>query len=219
MTYSHLRTFGYLSYILVESDDKNKLQIKSRKCVFIGYGDAQMGYWYWDPVNRKVFHSHNITFNEKVVYGDATADIEKSTKKTSSNDDTGDEVVDVDTTIPDDHIVTVEDNEVGEDIAESLDTSSGSDSEDDVGANGDSEDLNTSIALRKAKCVRGRPARYLNYLFLTDSSEPENHEEDLKTAYSLKWEQAMQEEMNSLHLNGTCSLTRIPKKKKVLQNR
>jgi len=59
----------------------------------------------------------------------------------------------------------------------------------------------------------------LNYLLLTDGGEPENHEEALKTADSLKWEQAMQEEMNSLHRNGTWELTRLPKKKRALQNK
>jgi len=84
------------------------------------------------------------------MYGDAAADAEKSTKITGPDDDAGNEVVDVDTTVPDEPIVTAEDNEVGEDVADSSGTSSGSDPDNDEGADGDSEDLNIPIALRKA---------------------------------------------------------------------
>jgi transposase InsO family protein len=65
---SHLKVFGCVSYVYIDSDTHSKLDVKSRKCYFIGYGDEAFGYRFWDDQNWKIIKSGNVTFNENVVY-------------------------------------------------------------------------------------------------------------------------------------------------------
>ena len=47
VTLLHLRVFGCVSYMHVDSNDRYKLDPKSRKCYFIGYGSDDFGYRFW----------------------------------------------------------------------------------------------------------------------------------------------------------------------------
>ena len=40
---SFLKVFGYVSYVYIDSVDRSKLDLKSIKCTFIGYGIDQFG--------------------------------------------------------------------------------------------------------------------------------------------------------------------------------
>ena len=44
VTLLHLRVFGCVSYVHIDSIDRDKLDSKSRKCFFIGYGFDDFGY-------------------------------------------------------------------------------------------------------------------------------------------------------------------------------
>ena len=46
-----LKVFGCVSYVQGDSNDCSKLNAKTRKCFFIGYGDEQFGYRFWDEQN------------------------------------------------------------------------------------------------------------------------------------------------------------------------
>ena len=65
---SHLRTFGYIFYVHIELDRMSKLDPKSKRCIFIGYGISEYGYQFWDPKNWKIFRHKDVVFNEKKVY-------------------------------------------------------------------------------------------------------------------------------------------------------
>ena len=65
---AHLKVFGCVSYVHVKSKDCSKLDAKARKCFFIGYGDEQFDYRFWDEQNRKIIRSRNVIFDEKVLY-------------------------------------------------------------------------------------------------------------------------------------------------------
>ena len=41
---AHLKVFGCVSYVHVESNDHSKLDAKSMRYFFISYGDEQFGY-------------------------------------------------------------------------------------------------------------------------------------------------------------------------------
>ena len=41
---NHLRTFGCISYVYVELDRRRKLDSKSKRCIFIGYGISMYDY-------------------------------------------------------------------------------------------------------------------------------------------------------------------------------
>ncbi|RVW24492.1 Retrovirus-related Pol polyprotein from transposon TNT 1-94 [Vitis vinifera] len=66
--FSHLKVFGCVSYVHIDSDARSKLDAKSKICFFIGYGDEKFGYRFWDEQNRKIIRSRNVIFNEQVMY-------------------------------------------------------------------------------------------------------------------------------------------------------
>ena len=68
--FSHLKVFGCVSYVHVDSNARSKLDAKSKICFFIGYGDEKFGYRFWDEQNRKIIRSRNVIFNEQVMYND-----------------------------------------------------------------------------------------------------------------------------------------------------
>lgn len=58
----------YVSYI--RNPDKDKLDLKARKCIYISYGANDMGYCFWNDQNKKVIRSKDVIFNENAVYKD-----------------------------------------------------------------------------------------------------------------------------------------------------
>ena len=66
--YSFLRTFGYEAFVHVDKENRTKLDVKSHKCTFIGYGIDDNGYRLWDFENLKIIRSRDVKFNEKVMY-------------------------------------------------------------------------------------------------------------------------------------------------------
>jgi hypothetical protein len=70
---SYLKVFGCVSYVHIDSNARSKLDAKSRKWFFIGYGDETFGYRFWDDQNRKVIRSRNVIFNEQVMYKDRSS--------------------------------------------------------------------------------------------------------------------------------------------------
>ena len=49
--FSHLKVFGYVSYVHINFDARSKLDAKSKICFFIGNGDEKFGYRFWDEQN------------------------------------------------------------------------------------------------------------------------------------------------------------------------
>ena len=62
--------FGCISYVHIDSAERRKLDAKSNKCVFVGYGGNEFGYRFWDYENQKIIRSRNVIFNENVMYRD-----------------------------------------------------------------------------------------------------------------------------------------------------
>ena len=66
------------------------------------------------------------------------------------------------------------------------------------------------------------PDRYspsLHYLLLTNEGEPESFDEALQVEDSIKWEQAMDDEMRSLEMNDTWVLTELSTGKRDFLNK
>ena len=68
--FCHLKVFGCVYYIHIDSDTYSKLDAKSKIYFFIDYGDEKFGYRFWDEQNRKIIRSRNVIFNEQVMYKD-----------------------------------------------------------------------------------------------------------------------------------------------------
>ena len=60
----HLKVFGCLCYSHVAKDERQKLDVKARRCIMLGYGTETKAYRLYDVERKKVFYSRNVIFNE-----------------------------------------------------------------------------------------------------------------------------------------------------------
>ncbi|KAE8664067.1 hypothetical protein F3Y22_tig00112857pilonHSYRG00227 [Hibiscus syriacus] len=63
--------------------ERSKLDAKSNKCAFVGYGGDEFGYRFWDYENRKIIISRDVIFNEN----DEAMQVDDSVKWESSMKD------------------------------------------------------------------------------------------------------------------------------------
>jgi hypothetical protein len=61
---SNLRIFGCDAYALISKDQCYKLDHRSKRYVFVGYGDGVKGYILWDPTTHKLIISKDAVFDE-----------------------------------------------------------------------------------------------------------------------------------------------------------
>ncbi|KAG7599434.1 Integrase catalytic core [Arabidopsis suecica] len=64
----HLRVFGCVCFVLVPGDQRNKLEPKSEKCVFLGYSTTQKGYKCFNPSTNRMLVSRDVKFFEEQSY-------------------------------------------------------------------------------------------------------------------------------------------------------
>ncbi|KAL0453639.1 UNVERIFIED_CONTAM: Retrovirus-related Pol polyprotein from transposon TNT 1-94 [Sesamum latifolium] len=67
VNFDHLRIFGCPAYVHVPSDERSKLDLKSKQCIFLGYKKGVKGYKFWDPVARKMVVSRDAVFDEQFM--------------------------------------------------------------------------------------------------------------------------------------------------------
>ncbi|KAL0423292.1 UNVERIFIED_CONTAM: hypothetical protein Sradi_0864000 [Sesamum radiatum] len=65
VNFDHLRIFGCSAYVHVPSDERSKLDPKSRQCIFLSYKKGVKGYKFWDPAARKMVISRDAAFDER----------------------------------------------------------------------------------------------------------------------------------------------------------
>jgi len=206
---SHLKVFGCVSYVHIDSDARNKLDVKSKKCFFISYGDKEFGFRFWDDQNRKIIRSRNVIFNEKVLYKDRS-----SVETDMANSDTSpqkSEFIRLEG-LPD----VTEQNKTQESLQEDSSTSVPPTTQEDA------EPSEPIIYARRYSRTVKPPQRFtllLNYILLTDGGEPLSYEESLQDGNSSEWELVMKDEMSSLLKNKTWELTTLPEGKKAMQNK
>ena len=174
--FSHLKVFGCVSYVHIDSNACSKLDAKSKICFFIGYGDEKFGYRFWDEQNRKIIRNRNAIFNEQVMYKDrltVVSDVAEINQKKS-------EFVNLD------------------ELTESTVQKRGEEDKENVNSQVDQSTPVTEVR-RSSRNIRP-PHRYLatlNYLLLTDGGKPECYDETLQDENSSKWELAIKDEIDS----------------------
>ncbi|GJT93957.1 retrovirus-related pol polyprotein from transposon TNT 1-94 [Tanacetum coccineum] len=216
---SNRKVFGYDSYVNVKDVARDKLDAKSVKCTFIGYGSDKMGYRFWDSKSHKIVRSRDFTFNEDPLYGDKNATYSSNLTKPNHKD----QVVLEDSpenlankSIVAEHVLS---SEITQSPSESSDTSEGSENSEsfkdsgrssekdsDDGASSEEEGSETPQVQRSNRESRA-PVRYspsANYLLLTES-----YSEVLSSKESVQWKKVINEEISSLKKNQTWSLVRL----------
>ena len=58
--FNHLRIFGCTCY--VHQNKRDKLDHTSIKAIFLGYSSKKKGYKCYDPINKKLYISRDVTF-------------------------------------------------------------------------------------------------------------------------------------------------------------
>ena len=62
---AHFIVFGCKLYMHVSNEDRTKLELKSKKCIFLGYNMESKAYRLYDPKARKVELSEDMVFQEE----------------------------------------------------------------------------------------------------------------------------------------------------------
>ena len=58
------RVFGCVAFVHLHKNQRTKLDPCAIRCVLLGYGQHQKGYRCFDPVNRRMYTSMDVTFLE-----------------------------------------------------------------------------------------------------------------------------------------------------------
>ena len=64
VSYDHLRVFGCRAFVHIPKDERSKLNVKVKPCIFLGYSHEEFGYMLWDPMSRKIVKSRDVMFLE-----------------------------------------------------------------------------------------------------------------------------------------------------------
>ena len=174
VNYSFLKTFGCEAFVHIDKENRTKLEAKSKKCTFIGYGVNDFGYRLWDYEGHKIIRSRDVIFNEKVMYKDQLQRKKEEKERREY-------------TVLDDEIPKVPGNQ---------NVQSQEQQEPQTPASAVRRSTRLSRPLEHYS-----PSLYC--LLLTDSSEPESYDEAMQVDTKQKWEKGMEEEMDSLVKNQT----------------
>ncbi|MCO5570380.1 hypothetical protein L7F22_024100 [Adiantum nelumboides] len=195
-----LRVFGCKVYVHVPKVKHSKLDPKSKRCIFLGYGSSGgMGYQLWDPIDRKIVRNHDVIFHKDSMYRAPPRTIEVWRVIFEEDEHRYDGPM------------AAHGQPIDPEVA-------------DQPFLRDHADLGQPNApppqvLRRSDWRARPPQRYvpsMDYVMLTNCREPSCYDEAMSSVDKLKWEQAMQLEMDSSSENDTWELTPLPKGKRPL---
>ena len=78
ISYKHLKVFRCKAFILVPKEQRSKLDDKALPCIFIGYGNEEFNYKFWNPKTRKVIRSRDVVFYEEQTLKDSNKEDQQS---------------------------------------------------------------------------------------------------------------------------------------------
>ena len=70
VSYDNLRVFGCKAFVHIPKDERSKLNVKAKPCIFLGYGHEEFGYRLWDPLSRKIVRNRDVVFLEDKLVDD-----------------------------------------------------------------------------------------------------------------------------------------------------
>jgi hypothetical protein len=181
--YSGLRVFGCLAYVHIPSEERSKLDPKSKQCVFLGYGKWVKGYKFWDPTANKAVISRVVVFDENSMLK-STQGKEQQVPESSSNSS-------------DKQMVQVElETFVQENTSQGTKTSTSG------------IEQHHSIATDRPRRIIRPLIKYgfedmVSYALVISSGNPTTFQEAVNSKEKSKWMGTMADEMESLYKNQT----------------
>ena len=203
VSYDHLKVFGCKACVHIPKDERSKLDVKTKQCIFIGYGQDEFEYRFYDPIDKKLIRSRDVVFFE-----DQTIEYIDKTEKLDSHTD--ERLVDVDPILIIDtssaHEGTQGNDTDNDRSVEHINVPTYAVVVDNQITHGEitnSNDPETSS--RRSTREKRNSTRYSSneYILLTDMGEPEGYDEVILDTQRYRWVEDMEDEMKSLHENGT----------------
>ncbi|CAL5379550.1 unnamed protein product [Camellia sinensis] len=199
ISYSHLRMFGCKAFAHVSKEHRQKLDDKATPCIFIGYGDEEFGYRLWDPKHKKVIRSRDVVFQEGQTFEDFGQPAKPKVDDVSEI---------IPNPAPSQH--ATDEEELPQHAVNDVELQDGFLEEEDPEAEGVEQGEPQPPLLETVGPQLRRSTREFKpstkyptseYILLTDEGEPESFQEAQNHKEKSSWQQAMQEEMQSLQKN------------------
>ncbi|CAL2256839.1 unnamed protein product [Prunus armeniaca] len=201
ISYNHLKVFGCRAFVHIPKYERSKLDVKSKECIFMGYGNEEFGYRHDKLDNPREYPANLDPIPPPLEHNDRRDEYNDTDNPASDpiiNEPADDDVSDGHTT---DGII------------------------DDVVDEGQEakthEEPAAEFQPRRLTRVRRPPSRYSpnDYVLLTDGGEPECYEEALTHDQQDEWLKAMHEEMQSMHENHMYDPMNLPEGRKALKKK
>nr|GEU29048.1 Gag-Pol polyprotein [Tanacetum cinerariifolium] len=185
INYSELHIFGSHVYVMYNSQKTTKLDLKFKKCLFLGYADRVKGYRLWDPTAHKVVASRFVVFIEDKIQEKEECD--STTRETTS--------------------IQMEKEFQSNDSFEAA-------PQHEVNVTNESQAPATRT-LNRERRRPGWHSDYvmesnIAHCLLTEDGEPSTLQEALNNPDASFWKKAMQEEIEPLHKNKMWELVPLP---------
>jgi hypothetical protein len=177
---------------MYNTQEVSKLDLKSRKCVFLGYTDGVKGYRLWDPTAHKVVINRDVIFAEGKMQMEEHNSILKET-----------------TTI---QMENTQNYISSEDALEH---------EEQEQIESETPEVRRSTRERRPPAWHSEYVTKSNiaYCLLTEDEEPSTFHEAIKSTDVSMWMTTMQEEIEALHKNNTWDLVPLPQGRKAIDNK
>lgn len=194
----HLKVFGFAAYAHVAKDERHKLDPKTRKCIFLGYGAETKGYRLYDPERGRVFVSCDVIFDESVRGAEKSPSENPGVQKEPS----------VQIELHDDELTS---DGANESVQPDQPAEPDQPSEPDQPVE--------AVVRRSQRERRGRPDYYgdwVSYFVSEKPEEPTTVKEALASRNRAQWRSAMEKEFESLHANKVWDVVELPQGRKAV---
>jgi hypothetical protein len=210
---SYLKVFGCKAYVHVPKEDRQKLDVKSLECIFIGYAEGTKGWRFFHEPTGRIITSRDAHFDETVMERVDSVALPLSTRQDQS------------TTVaeePEEECESFDDAQEGEESERSDET----DGERGIDAVSNDE---AEIQLRRSTRIRQPPKSWWNspqrnalasyaYALITED-EPTTYQEATNSSDRERWQKALDEEYDSLIQNQTWELAELPPNRKAISSK